>query len=442
MSPENEKCSKNIDKTAKKVFILAFATVFILFIGAIATVKYLSIAYAQVTDTTSSTATGISSSTQDAIDENNAQIATLNAQIATYQAALTQAGADKKTLQAAINSLNLQRSKIQAQVSLTQHQMTVTQLQIQQLGSQISNTQETINTDQSALAAELRNLQKSDDRPLIMQVLSSGSLIATWNDLAANVQVKDSIEANMQTLQSEKNALADSQSASKQKQATLGSQQQSLTAQQQSLVATEQSKAQLLTETKSQEATYQKLLAAAQAQLASFSAFAANAGGSKLLGNQTVCDAWGCYYNQRDTAWGNDALNGTKYKLASDGCLITSMAMVLTHYGYKNVTPVSINSNPNNFASYYPAYLLYTINVGGISATRKTTTIDATLATGNPVIVGLNAYGGTHYVVLISGSKGNYIMRDPYITNGKDISFSANYSLRSIFGISKVTISS
>jgi hypothetical protein len=127
--------------------------------------------------------------------------------------------------------------------------------------------------------------------------------------------------------------------------------------------------------------------------------------------------------------------------MAADGCLVSAMAMVITHYGYKDVTPETINSNPNDFAAYSPAYLLTSINVDGVTATRKTAAIDATLAAGNPVIVGINAYGGTHFVVLVSGSKGNYIMKDPYITNGNNISFSANYSLRSIFAIAKVVIS-
>ena len=130
-------------------------------------------------------------------------------------------------------------------------------------------------------------------------------------------------------------------------------------------------------QTNAQESTYQKLLAAAEAELNSFSAFTQNAGGSKLLPGQTNCDAWGCYYNQRDALWGNNSLDGTKYTLASDGCLVTAMAMVMTHYGYKNVTPATINADPGNFAAYYPAYLLVTINVGGVTATRKTTTIDA-----------------------------------------------------------------
>jgi multidrug efflux pump subunit AcrA (membrane-fusion protein) len=244
----------------------------------------------------------------------------------------------------------------------------------------------------------------------------------------------------MQDLQSQETQLSSTKTASQQQQEQLVSQQASLASQQQMLTTTVQSKSQLLAETSQKESTYEKLLAAAEAELQSFSAFTENAGGSGILGSETVCDAWGCYYNQRDAAWGNDKLNGTQYRLASDGCLVASMAMVLTHYGYRDVTPVTINSNPANFAAYYPAYLLTTIMVDGASATRKTAAIDATLASGNPVIVGLNAYGGTHFVVLVSGKAGNYIMRDPYIVNGKDISFSAHYTMREIFSVAKVIV--
>ena len=116
------------------------------------------------------------------------------------------------------------------------------------------------------------------------------------------------------------------------------------------------------------------------------------------------------------------------------------MAMILTHYGHRNVTPVSINSNPDNFASYYPAYLLYTIRVDGVTAQRVNTSIDSTLSSGHPLVVGVRAMGGTHFVVLTGGSGGNYTMRDPYVPNGKDISFNAHYSVGSIFEIHKVLI--
>lgn len=383
-----------------------------------------------------------SSSLQDQIDADSQQIATLNQQIATYQTQLQQIGADKKTLQAAIKALDLQRSTVEARITVTQRQINTTQLQIKQLGGEIVDTQQAIVTDRAALGAYLRDLQKADSQSFLIQILSSNNLAQIWDGVNQNLQMEDAVQNSVKTLQGQASSLSNSQLASQQKQATLTQQQQALAAQQQTLVATAASKNQLLAETNAKESTYEQLLAAAEAQVQSFSAFVQNAGGSKLLSNQTNCDAWGCYYNQRDTGWGSVALNGTKYTIASDGCLVTSMAMVMTHYGYRDVTPITINSNPANFAAYYPAYLLTTISVDGMTATRKTAAIDATLATGNPVVIGLKAYGGKHFVVFVSGKKGNYLMRDPYISDGKDISFSAHYSAKNIFSIAKVVISS
>ncbi|MCL4387140.1 hypothetical protein M1307_01950 [Patescibacteria group bacterium] len=196
----------------------------------------------------------------------------------------------------------------------------------------------------------------------------------------------------------------------------------------------------LLDETRGNEANYQKLIAQARTQLAGFSSFTANRGGASLLSGQTSCDDWGCYYNQRDSSWGGAALNNTQYTIASDGCLVTSMAMILTHYGHRGVTPLTINSNPDNFASYYPAYLKYTISADGVTAQRIGSVIDSNLTNGDPVVVGVHAYGGTHFVVLKSGSGGNYLMYDPYIPNGKNVNFTDHYSMDSIFEIDKVAI--
>ena len=376
------------------------------------------------------------------IDSDNQQIALLNQKIAEYQAKLSEIGSDKKTLQAAINALDLQRNKVQAQVAVTQRQINTTQIQIQQLSGQINDTQANIIADQEALKSYLQSIQRADDQPFIMQMLSSGDLSQFWGDLDSALKIQGAVKNRTDSLQNQEKVLADTQASVQEKQDALAAQKRSLATQQQSLTSTVQSKSQLLAQTKAQESTYQKLLAAAQKELDSYSAFTQNAGGAGLLPHQTICDDWGCYYNQRDALWGGLALNGTKYSLASDGCLVTAMAMVMTHYGYVNVTPITINSNSGNFASYYPAFLLYTINAGGVSATRTATAIDAVLASGNPVVVGLHAYGGTHFIVLVSGSKGNYIMRDPYIANGNNISFSSKYKMKEIYSIAKVVINS
>ncbi len=383
-----------------------------------------------------------SSNLQNQISADNQQIAALNKQIAQYQAELKQAGSDKKTLQTALKTLDLKREEVETQVAATQSQINSTQLQVQQLDGQIQDTKQTIVQYQSSLSKDLEEIQQSDGQPAIFQLFSAGSLSGFWQNVDEATQVQDAVRQKTQQLQAAETLLADTQSAVQRKEQTLSAQNKSLVSQRQSLNATVQSKNQLLAETKNKESTYQKLLAQAEAQVESFSKFTQHAGGDQLLGNQTVCDAWGCYYNQRDSAWGGDALDGTAYTMAGDGCLVTAMAMVMTHYGYRDVTPATINSNPTNFAVYYPSYLLNSINVDGVTATRKTAAIDATLATGNPVVIGMNVYGGTHFVVLVSGSGGNYIMRDPYVPSGKDINFAAFYNLGEIYSITNVVISS
>ena len=381
------------------------------------------------------------SSLQTQIDTDNQQIAALNQQIAQYQSELKQVGANKKTLQSAINSLDLQRNEVQAQVAITQNQINSTQLQLQELGDQIASTKQNITSAQQAITEYIQNINQSDGQSMLFQLISSGNLSDFWQNYDETVQVQDAVQTKSHELQIAETTLAANQSQVQQTQSALTAQNQSLTSQQQSLNQTVASKNQLLAETNSKESTYQKLLSQAEAELNSFSNFTKNAGGDNLLTNQTVCDSWGCYYNQRDSAWGADPLDGTNYSMAGDGCLVTAMAMVMTHYGYTSVTPATINSDPGNFAAYYPAYLLTTISAGGGSATRVTAAIDSVLATGNPVIIGMHVYGGTHFVVLISGSSGNYVMRDPYLSNGIDINFSSYYSLGEIYSIAKVVIS-
>lgn len=200
-----------------------------------------------------------------------------------------------------------------------------------------------------------------------------------------------------------------------------------------------QAKKTLLAETQGSEATYQRLLSQARAQLAGFSRFVTSQGGASILSGQTKCDDWGCYYNQRDSQWGNNALNGTQYTLASDGCLVTVMAMVYTHYGHRNVTPQTINSDRNNFASYYPAFLNKRISADGKSAERIYSAIDGELGAGRPVVVGVGR-GPDHFILLISGKEGNYIMHDPFVPNGYKIPFTDHYSLGSINSIEWVKI--
>jgi len=372
----------------------------------------------------------------------DAQIAQLQQQITTLEKEISTATAQKQTLQSTITSLNLKIKKIQTSITLTQTQIKQKDSQISKLSTTISTTTTEVAVVSRDVNGALEQLNQYDQESLLTALLTGETLSAFFNRAEEIVTLREALVQRMRDLTALKTSLESTKTQAQTARADLASLQTNLNQQQTSLNQTKTSKTQLLAETNAQESTYETLLAQAKAQLAGFSTFTQNAGGAGLLTNQTSCDAWGCYYNQRDAQWGNDALNGTKYQMKSDGCLVTAMAMVMTHYGYRDVSPPTINSNPANFAAYEPAYLLYTIYVDGMTATRVTAAINATLAAGNPVIVGLHAYGGTHFVVLTQGaSAGTYLMRDPYIANGKDISFSAHYTLKEIYAIQKVKIS-
>jgi hypothetical protein len=108
--------------------------------------------------------------------------------------------------------------------------------------------------------------------------------------------------------------------------------------------------------------------------------------------------------------------------------------------GHKEILPGDIaTSSESNFA-VGTAMLRYSISVKGVNISRNgTSSLDSALGNG-PVIVGIYAYGGTHFVVLKSGSNGNYVMSDPYIESGHDISFTDHYALGSIFEMDTVSM--
>lgn len=368
-------------------------------------------------------------------------IATLQAEIDSYTNQIKNLGAQKVTLQSTINTLTLEQKQLAAEIQITQAKIVSANATIQGLTSSIGDKEESIGENQDAIAKALRTVGENENNSLVTDLFSSNSLQDAWQAADVTVQFDRALENNISALSDARTQLSTNRDQVTSAKTDLLSLQADLNTQNKSVAANKVQQQQLLAQTKNSEAAFQKLLASAKAQLASFSAFTTAAGGSGILTDQTVCDSWGCYYNQRDSSWGNIPLSGTNDRMAADGCLVTSMAMVLTHYGYKDVTPAAINSNPANFSAV-GGLLLFTTYVDGVTATRVTSAIDSVLASGNPVIVGLHAYGGTHFVVLLSGSNGSYLMRDPYVPNGKDISFTDHYKLSSIYAINKVIINS
>jgi len=355
-----------------------------------------------------------------------------------------------QSLQSQEKSLSSQISVMDNQIKLTEYRIEAAKSQIETLTDDIGSATDKISHLDSSLTTITKTLlgrisasyQMGAVQPL--QLLLSSQSFTDFIDKTNYIHIIQEHDRKLMynTLQA-KNDYANQKDIFEQKKQKVLALQTQLVSYTDQLDQEKSNKQRLLSETQGSEANYARLLAQAKAQLAGFSRFTQSMGGASLLGSQTVCDDWGCYYNQRDSQWGASSLNGTEYTLASDGCLVTSMAMVYTHFGYKSVTPQTINGNSNNFASYYPAFLKKTIVADGTTASRVAASIDSELSAGRPVIVGISYDSGPladHFLVLISGSGGNYQMNDPYTPNGHNIPFSSLYSVGSIREIERISI--
>ncbi|MDO8552199.1 MAG: peptidoglycan DD-metalloendopeptidase family protein [bacterium] len=204
------------------------------------------------------------------IDEQNAQIATLNKEIAQYQTQLNATSKKKQTLQNELDQLNISRKKITASINVTKKQINSTQLQIQQLAKGIVSKEASISGFQDSIAETLRNLSQSESVPLAQSLLSSDSISDAWDDSEQIAQLQAAVRGDINRLAGEKKILSQTKTTAEQKRAQLQKQQQTLVVQQGSLDATVKAQKELLAQTKSQESTYQKIIAQKRAQEAAF----------------------------------------------------------------------------------------------------------------------------------------------------------------------------
>jgi peptidoglycan hydrolase CwlO-like protein len=287
----------------------------------------------------------------------NNQIQDLKNKINDLQNKITDLQGQEKTLSSQIALLDSQVKLTEYRIEVTKEQIASLSLDIDTTSKKISNLQSQLNDSIGILINRIRaTYEVGTIQPF--QILLSSSDVANFFNRLNYLKIAQAHDKNL--IYNTEQAKTDYSNQKvifedKRKKITdLKKQLEDYTTQ---LASEKQQKQDLLAQTQGSEANYQQLLAQTKAQLASFSNFVQSQGGASLVDSQPGCNSWGCYYNQRDRQWGGLALNGTGYSLAGEGCLITSMAMVYTHYGHKDVTPAVINSISSNFSGIPPDLL-------------------------------------------------------------------------------------
>jgi len=174
---------------------------------------------------------------QQQINDQTAQIAQLDNEIAQYQQQLDDTSKKKTTLQNTIQGLNLQISQLNVQIKKTKTQISSTQLTIQGLDSSISGKQDSIDRETVAVMESLRRLNETEDSPLVLQMLSTGNISDAWKEADSIQTLHGAVKDSIDTLSQEKQSLEDTKTATEAAKAKLVRQQNELLTQQGSVNA-------------------------------------------------------------------------------------------------------------------------------------------------------------------------------------------------------------
>ncbi|MEK7497706.1 MAG: cysteine peptidase family C39 domain-containing protein [Patescibacteria group bacterium] len=323
------------------------------------------------------------------------------------------------------NTLSNQIAQFNTQISLTTLKIKQTEEQIKLLGGRIDQLEGSLSALSSAFssrAVETYKMSRAGESVfLVLSANNIGEAVSRYHYLQKIQEADRNLLIRLQTAQN-------TYKVEKGRQEELA---ELLDQQKRDLTTQKAAKANLLAVTKNDEKKYQQLLATAKAQLAAFSRFVASQGGASILSNQTKCDGWGCYYNQRDSLWGNMGLGGSSYSVAGYGCLVSSVSMIASHSG-RNIKPNDIAANSSAFVPG-TGYLNWSFNVNGMGVSISSASkgeLDQRLNNG-PVIAGL--YGGPdHFIVILKKEGDNYIMHDPFLENGSNRPLTDRYNVSDI----------
>jgi len=204
------------------------------------------------------------------ISTHTTKIETLNKEIAEYERQLTEIGGKKQTLQSTLNSLDISRKQLTARMNVTKNSIESLQLELQALDGSIDDKEQSISTHTAGLAQAINQMNEVDNVTLAEQLFGEGGLSSLWNELETNYAFQDAVTNHIQSLETARENLIVDREETEKKKAELEKQRKKLVSEQTSLDINRREQQSLLSQTKSQESNYQKLLKDKQAAKIAF----------------------------------------------------------------------------------------------------------------------------------------------------------------------------
>lgn len=346
---------------------------------------------------------------------------------------LDELGKTKNTLSNQIKIINSQYDLTLLRITQTENSIKTLEREISDLTVKISDLDKKLDDLASLYVMQIiQNYKLQKKVPPYAFLLTSklNTFLEQYKYVANVQQASQNSMINMQTVKTD----FDTQKAQKaQKQLEMETLQKTLQSQKTSLNNQKSAKDQLL---KTTEAEYAKV----QQQLADLRRFSSSAGGSSCLDSKPGVGSDGNFYSQRDPDWCKKYIGLSNDTVGEVGCYISSLSMAYKKIGH-NITPLIYASTASNFWGN-TAYMVNPNPPSGYTykqVSYSTSTIDKELSAGRYVIAQMKMknIAGMHFIVIISGSNGNYKIHDPWF--GADQNFSDRYSTSGVMSLRLIT---
>ncbi len=207
---------------------------------------------------------------QSQIEQKSKQIEALQAEIKQYEQSLNQTSSKAKSLQNELATLTTSKKKLETDLRLTEANLSKTATTITVISGQISETERNIRENKAYLADTLRDIAEEDNTSLIETFLSTKNMSDVSGYLIASEKLSNALQSTITDLSEAEAILSNQKTSAETKKAELAKLKTNLTGQQKAVVETAKVKDRLLTDTKGEEATYQKILTDKRALMEQF----------------------------------------------------------------------------------------------------------------------------------------------------------------------------
>ncbi|OGZ08180.1 MAG: hypothetical protein A2942_02050 [Candidatus Lloydbacteria bacterium RIFCSPLOWO2_01_FULL_50_20] len=200
------------------------------------------------------------------ISDNQSEIERLEAEIADYKMRLNNLGTQKKTLQNAIQTLDLTRAKLSKDIELTQAKIVRTNSNIAQVSGNISQKNFQIEKNKTAVGNTLKQINEMDSVGLLEITLGSESLSDFLMEIDDLARLQASLSENIKSLVRLTSELNEQKTAYQKNQQELLALKSQLADQKAVADSQRRQQSTLLTQTKSKESNFAKLLTEKEAR--------------------------------------------------------------------------------------------------------------------------------------------------------------------------------